>query len=90
MPSVPDVNLCQSSVSLFDDVCVRVNKAVVFADDGFAEILHWHGGVTSLLNAGVQDVREFNSFEVCSFVCQYLVLPSFQYKYFIVTSINNS
>lgn len=63
MPSVPDVNLCQSSISLFDDICVRVNKAVVFADDGFAEILHWHGGVTSLLNAGVQDVREFNSFE---------------------------
>lgn len=74
MPSVPDVNICQSSISLFDDICVRVNKAVVFADDGFAEILHWHGGVTSLLNAGVQDVREFNSFEVCNLVFQHLVL----------------
>lgn len=63
MPPPPDVNLYQCSAELLDDLCVRVNKAVVFVDDGFAEILHWHGGATSLFNAGVLDVRQFNSFE---------------------------
>lgn len=63
MPSVPDVSLYQCSATTLDDVCVKINKSVVFIDEAFAEILHWHGGATHLFNFGVLDVREFSSFE---------------------------
>ena len=64
MISASDINLYHCSVALFEEICVTVNKSVVFMDDAFAEVFHWHGGATTLFNAGVLDVREFSSFEV--------------------------
>ncbi|XP_041370834.1 sec1 family domain-containing protein 2-like [Gigantopelta aegis] len=53
----------QCSDSLWKGVAQYVNHGVVFSDDHCAEVLHWHGGLTQLLQAGADDVREFSSFE---------------------------
>lgn len=49
----------------WDKVLSKVNKAVVFMDDGCAEALHWCGGAAALLEAGARNVKEFSSFEAC-------------------------
>ena len=54
----------QCSDSLWKGVLQYVKHAVVFADNQCAEVLHWHGGIARLLQAGAEDVREFSSFEV--------------------------
>ena len=64
MPSGIDVNLFQLSSEILDDISVVLNKSIVFLDNAFAEIIHWHGSATKLFNCGVLDIREFSSFEV--------------------------
>eukprot|EP00058_Branchiostoma_floridae_P023807 XP_002609297.1 hypothetical protein BRAFLDRAFT_59700 [Branchiostoma floridae] len=49
--------------SIWDRVCAKVNKAVVFLDGPSAEILHWSGGAARLFKAGAVNVKEFSSFE---------------------------
>ncbi|XP_067662541.1 sec1 family domain-containing protein 2-like [Haliotis asinina] len=53
----------QCSKALWEDVVLKVNRAVVYVDDPCAELLHWQGGMARLLEAGAVDVREFSSFE---------------------------
>ena len=65
MPPVQEgINVYQYSRQIIDEACFHVNKAVVFLDDSTAEVLHWHGGATTLFSAGAIDVREFSAFEV--------------------------
>ncbi|CAH1271998.1 SCFD2 [Branchiostoma lanceolatum] len=49
--------------SVWDRVCAKVNKAVVFLDGPSAEVLHWCGGAARLFKAGAVNVKEFSSFE---------------------------
>ena len=49
---------------LWEKIGTKCNKAVVFIDKTFAEILHWHGGFKRLVDAGAVAVKEFSSFEV--------------------------
>jgi hypothetical protein len=58
------INIYQCSRRVVDEACLHVNQAVVFLDDSSAELIHWHGGATTMFNAGALDVREFSSFEV--------------------------
>ncbi|XP_019643683.1 PREDICTED: sec1 family domain-containing protein 2-like isoform X2 [Branchiostoma belcheri] len=48
---------------VWDRVCAKVNKAVVFLDGPSAEVLHWCGGAARLFKAGAVNVKEFSSFE---------------------------
>ncbi|KAK3101790.1 hypothetical protein FSP39_006372 [Pinctada imbricata] len=54
-----------SSVStvLWEKVCTKCNKAVVFIDKPCVEILHWQGGFKKLVDGGVTAIKEFSSFE---------------------------
>ncbi|XP_021340934.1 sec1 family domain-containing protein 2-like [Mizuhopecten yessoensis] len=72
-------SLHQSSVSLWQKICQKVNRAVVFADDAVAENLHWNGGLALLLEAGAINVKEFSSFESVDQTCKKAV--------FIVSSL---
>ncbi|XP_033732096.1 sec1 family domain-containing protein 2-like [Pecten maximus] len=56
-------SLHESSFSLWQKICQKVNRAVVFTDDAVAENLHWNGGLTLMLEAGAINVKEFSSFE---------------------------
>lgn len=53
----------QASDSHWTKISSYVNHAVVFIDNQSAEVLHWHGGLMRLVNAGATDVKEFSSFE---------------------------
>ena len=57
-------SIASVSVNHWDRISSYVNHAAVFIDAGSAEVLHWHGGLMRLVNAGATDVREFSSFEV--------------------------
>jgi len=48
----------------WNELFQKVKRALVFMDNVSAEILHWHGGVSSMLSAGAYNVKEFSSFEV--------------------------
>ena len=61
---IADFNIHQYSSKVLDDIGICLNKAVVFLDDASAELIHWHGAATMLLNYGVSDIHEFSSFEV--------------------------
>ncbi|XP_069121986.1 sec1 family domain-containing protein 2-like [Argopecten irradians] len=69
----------QSTLSLWQKICQKVNRAVVFADNAVAENLHWNGGLGLLLDAGAVNVKEFSSFES--------VDPTQKKALFIVSSI---
>lgn len=56
-------SITQVSDSHWAKISSYVNHAVVFIDNQSAEILHWHGGLMRLVNAGAADVKEFSSFE---------------------------
>ena len=58
------MSIASVSVNHWDRISSYVNHAAVFIDVGSAEVLHWHGGLMRLVNAGATDVREFSSFEV--------------------------
>ncbi|XP_062899218.1 sec1 family domain-containing protein 2 isoform X1 [Mobula hypostoma] len=49
--------------NVWEKVCEKVKRAVVFIDSGCAESLHWVGGISKLLQAGALNVKEFSSFE---------------------------
>lgn len=48
---------------VWEKVCEKVKRAVVFMDCGCADSLHWVGGISKLLQAGAINVKEFSSFE---------------------------
>uniref|UniRef100_UPI00398F63CB sec1 family domain-containing protein 2 n=1 Tax=Pristiophorus japonicus TaxID=55135 RepID=UPI00398F63CB len=48
---------------IWERVCEKVKRAVVFMDPGCAESLHWVGGMSRLLQAGALNVKEFSCFE---------------------------
>jgi len=61
-----EINFYQCSRKVIEErFCPYVNDAVVFLDDSSAEVIHWHGGASTLFDYGALDVREFSSFEVC-------------------------
>ncbi|XP_067140631.1 sec1 family domain-containing protein 2-like [Centruroides vittatus] len=47
----------------WDEICTKVDKAVVFLDFHAAESLHWNGGLLKLINAGAKTVKVFSPFE---------------------------
>ncbi|XP_078266579.1 sec1 family domain-containing protein 2 [Rhinoraja longicauda] len=49
--------------NVWEKLCEKVKRAVVFMDAGCAESLHWVGGISKLLQAGAINVKEFSSFE---------------------------
>lgn len=51
------------SLKVWEPVVAKSRRAVVFMDDGCAEILHWCGGTELFLAAGALNVKEFSSFE---------------------------
>lgn len=57
-------SITQASDSHWAKISSYLNHAVVFIDNQSAEVLHWHGGLMRLVNAGATDVKEFSSFEV--------------------------
>ena len=61
MTSISINRICQSA---WDDVIVKVNKAVVFLDGPAAESFHWAWGGERLVSAGAVNIKEFSSFEV--------------------------
>ncbi|XP_060064250.1 sec1 family domain-containing protein 2-like [Ylistrum balloti] len=63
-------SLHQCSLSLWQKICQKVNRAVVFTDDVVAENLHWNGGLTLMLEAGAINVKEFSSFESVDHTCK--------------------
>lgn len=56
--------LSANADNLWSTLCIKLKHSVVFIDNVSSEILHWNGGLTRLVKAGVNDVREFSSFEV--------------------------
>lgn len=56
-------SVSSASDSHWSKICSYVNHATVFIDGSSAELLHWHGGLLRLVNAGAVDVKEFSSFE---------------------------
>lgn len=76
MKSVP---LC--AAELWEKVCLKVNKAVVFIDNPSAEILHWHGGLNLLVKSGAEDVREFSPFEVSNSNAQ--IVSKYKFSFFL-------
>ncbi|XP_067843653.1 sec1 family domain-containing protein 2 isoform X2 [Heptranchias perlo] len=48
---------------MWEKVCEKVKRAVVFMDAGCAENLHWVGGMSRLLQAGALNIKEFSCFE---------------------------
>ncbi|XP_067891480.1 sec1 family domain-containing protein 2 isoform X3 [Heterodontus francisci] len=63
MTDVAGLGLAGFSHHVWEKVCVKVKRAVVFMDEGCAESLHWAGGISRLLQAGALNVKEFSSFE---------------------------
>ena len=57
-------NLNHVSEAWWTEVCKKMKNATVFLDNTTAECLHWNGGLSRLVKAGVKNVREFSSFEV--------------------------
>lgn len=47
----------------WNDVCSHAKSGCVFIDDAAAESLHWHGGLTRMLDAGALCVKNFSPFE---------------------------
>lgn len=47
----------------WNQICLKVDKAVVFLDSQSAESLHWNGGLFKLLEAGAKTVKIFSPFE---------------------------
>lgn len=62
--SQQDISILDTSLDLLDRLSTYVHTSAVFADDKFAEILHWHGGASMLLDFGATSIKEFSSFEV--------------------------
>ncbi|CAI9724301.1 family domain-containing 2-like [Octopus vulgaris] len=71
--------LSANADNLWSTLCIKLKHSVVFIDNVSSEILHWNGGLTRLVKAGVNDVREFSSFE--------RALPSQKKGVFIVSSL---
>ena len=58
------ISIIEKSKQQWLDVCLKVNKAVVFIDNTLAECLHWNGGAMLLYKSGALDIKHFSSFEV--------------------------
>ena len=58
------IDIKRQAKSAWEEICLKVNKAVVFVDNACAQSLHWNGGAILLFNAGAVNVKEFSSFEV--------------------------
>lgn len=62
-----------AAVSTFwwNEVFIKVEKAVVFLDKCTAECLHWNGGVLKLIERGAITVKEFTPIKVVMIIIEF-------------------